>query len=78
MSDARNLPAFAAKAPSGLVHLLSPNSPKNVKKSDVFPRELTRLERRYTWRGALLYLRGRRREARRRRASFTSPEASQL
>jgi GT2 family glycosyltransferase len=78
MSDAKNLPAFAAKAPSGLVHLLSPRSPKNVKKSDVFPRELTRLERRYTWRGVLLYLRGRRREARRRRASFTSPEASQL
>lgn len=60
LSDVTQVLSFAYKAPLGLVHLLSSKSPKNIKKSRVFPRELTRLERRGTWRGALAYLRARR------------------
>jgi glycosyltransferase involved in cell wall biosynthesis len=59
LGNVRDLVRFAAKAPFGLVYLLSPNSPKNVKKSPVFPRELTQLELRGTWRGSLAYIRAR-------------------
>lgn len=59
LSDVRHPLRFAGKAPFGVVYLLSSNSPKNVKKSPLFPRELTRLELRGTWRGSLAYVRAR-------------------
>jgi glycosyltransferase involved in cell wall biosynthesis len=65
LGDVRHRLRFAAKAPFGLVYLLSANSPKNVKKSPVFPRELTRLELRGTWRGSLAYIRARSKARRR-------------
>jgi glycosyltransferase involved in cell wall biosynthesis len=70
--DARSLVNFAAHAPFGLSYLLSASSAKNIKKSETFPRELTRLERRGTWRGVLRYLQGR--LSRPRRQSITRVE----
>lgn len=56
---ARDTVRFVTRVPFGLAYLLSSTSSKNVKKSSLFPQELTRLERRGAWRGAALYIRAR-------------------
>ncbi len=50
---------FAAKIPYGLFHVLSPRSPKNVKKQVDYPRELTNIERLGMLYGPFAYLRSR-------------------
>jgi hypothetical protein len=64
MTDPKHILRFAAKAPAGAKHLLSGASRKNRRKSALYPKELTRLERRGALRGPLAYLRGRRDVAR--------------
>jgi GT2 family glycosyltransferase len=55
--DPRHVLRFVGKAPLGLAYLLSPRSPKNIKKTKAFPPALTRTELRGMWRGASAYLR---------------------
>jgi O-antigen biosynthesis protein len=50
---------IARRVPQGMRHALSPNSDKNARKTEDYPKELTRIERKGMLAGPLLYLRSR-------------------
>jgi GT2 family glycosyltransferase len=50
--------SFVTKVPYSLFYMMSSRSPKNMKKSPEYPKELTFLERKGTLYGPLAYLRG--------------------
>jgi GT2 family glycosyltransferase len=66
LSDSSRTLTFLARAPFGVAYLLNSRSAKNRRKSPRYPKKLTRLERRGTFRGVIAYLRGRRKVARAR------------
>jgi len=55
----KDVPHFLARLPMGLIYMFSARSPKNVKKSHMYPRELTNLEIQGTLVGPFAYLQGR-------------------
>jgi O-antigen biosynthesis protein len=57
----RRLLDFALRLPAGLAYALSPKSPKNNKKDENYPHELTQLERKGMLVGPVAYLRSRHR-----------------
>jgi O-antigen biosynthesis protein len=61
LDDPRRVLEFAGKLPYGLAYALSPRSPKNVKKSVDYPRDLTWAELQGMLYGPLAYLRSRHR-----------------
>ena len=61
MKDPRRLMEISLKVPSGLKYILDPRSPKNRKKKNDYPRELTLLELKGFLVGPMAYLLSRRR-----------------
>lgn len=72
MANPRTLLDFAIKSPLGLYYLFNPNSSKNSPKSDEFPSELTKLERKGMIVGPFAYFRSRWRTRKMRNSLVTS------
>jgi GT2 family glycosyltransferase len=64
---------FVTKVPYGIFFILSNRSPKNIKKSSDYPKELTKLELRGMFFGPFAYLKSRK-DMRNLRISFTTNE----